>query len=374
LGLDEDAMTVWKRLAVVGGIVAAAGLGAACGSGEAPVAATAGTPPPVSLAAEHVATAVTAQIASGPAVSGQLAPAREATVRTQVGGSIVALAVDRGQRVGAGAVLARVSARDLDEAFASAQAAVKSAETALTIARAEATRTAALVKGGALAVRDLEAATNAVALAEAQLAAAKAREKAAWQQVDDTTILAPFDGVVSDRPASVGDVVAPGAAIVTIIDPSSMRLEAHVPSEDIGRVRSGQTVRFEIRGVPGQTFTGRVERVSATADPITRQVTIFVTLPNVGGKLIAGLFAEGRVETTTARGIVVPFAAVDETGPTPTVTRIRDGRAERVVVELGVRQPATERVQIRAGLAEGDIVITGSTKGIAPGTSVTIVK
>ncbi len=245
---------------------------------------------------------------------------------------------------------------------------------ALTVAKSEETRTASLVKGGALAARDLEQARNTVSLAEAQVAAARARQKAAWQQVDDTQIRAPFSGIVSDRPASLGDVVAPGAAIVTIIDPSSMRLEALVPSEQIARIKLGQPVRFSIRGFADQTFTGKIERISPTADPVTRQVSLFVSLPNVGGKLIAGLFAEGRIETEVRKGVLVPLSAIDETGPVPTVTRIRDGKAERVNVTIGARQPQTETVEIASGIAAGDVVIVGSAKAVAPGTVVTITK
>ena len=347
---------------------------AGCRQGEAPVAANTITTPAVSLSPDNLATAAMAELSSGPAISGQLTPAREATVRAQVGGSIVALAVDRGETVTAGAVVARLSSRDLDEALESAKAGVKSAETALTVAQSEAARTESLVKGGALATRDLEQARNAVALAEAQLAAAKAREKAAWQQVDDTTVRAPLSGTVSERQANLGDVVAPGAAILTVIDPSSMRLEALVPSDQIGQVRPAQKVRFSIRGFPDQNFTGRVERVSPTADPVTRQVSIFVSLPNVGGRLISGLFAEGRVESKVRTGVVVPLGAIDETGPVPTVTRIRDGKAERQVVQLGTRQLETEVVEIVSGVAAGDVVITGSAKGVAPGTVVTVVK
>jgi RND family efflux transporter MFP subunit len=327
----------------------------------------------VQLARENVATATVTELTAGPAVSGQLTPAREATVRAQVGGSIVALPFDRGQAVRAGAVVARVSSRDLDEAFASAQAAVRSAETALNVARSELQRTESLVAGGALAARDLEQAKNAVANAEAQLAAARAREKSVWQQRDDTTIRAPFSGVVSDRPANLGDVITPGTALLTIIDPSSLRLEALVPSDDIASVRRGAPVHFTIRGVPGRAVTGTVDRISPTADPVTRQVALFVTLPNVDGRLIAGLFAEGRVETSRHQGVVVPLAAVDETGPVPVVTRIREGKAERVEVTLGVRQADTERVEIASGVAAGDVLVLGSAKGIAPGTPVTVV-
>jgi membrane fusion protein, multidrug efflux system len=189
--------------------------------------------------------------------------------------------------------------------------------------------------------------------------------------LDDTSVKAPFAGVVSTRPASVGDVVAPGTPLLTIIDPSSMRLEALVPSDDIAQIRPGAKVTFTIRGAPGQ-FIGRVDRINPTADPVTRQVSLFVTLPNSAGKLIAGLFAEGRIETATHDGIVIPLAAVDETGLRPLVTRIRDGKAERAPVVLGTRQAETEQVEVTAGLSPGDVLVVGSAKNITAGTLVRV--
>lgn len=368
-----------KKQLLVLSLVAGA---AACGGSKAETAVVPSAAPVVMLSAENVATAAMSELNAGPAISGQLAPAREATVRAQVGGSIVTLTVDKGQSVGAGQIVAKINARDLDEAMNSAQAAVRSAENSLKVAQSEQARTASLVKGGALAARDLEQANNMVTGAEAQVAAAKARQGSVRQQLDDLNVRAPFAGVVSDRPAHQGDVVAPGTPIVTIIDPSSMRLEALVRADEIEQVRTGAVVPFRVRGYPSQTFSGRVDRLSPTADPVTRQVTIFVTIPNpgftrasnTGGKLIAGLFAEGRVNAESRQAIVVPASAVDETGASPTVTRITNGKAERVTVTLGVRQTDNETIEIIKGVAVGDVVILGSSKAVTPGTAVNVVK
>jgi RND family efflux transporter MFP subunit len=346
----------------------------ACGGGATGSGAAAPPKPTVvQLAPENVATVTTGKVSSGPVISGQLTPAREASVRAQVGGSLVSLTVDRGDTVAAGAEIARVSSRDLDAAHNSADAAVRSAETALSVAKSEAQRTEALVKGGALAARDLEQAKNAVSMSEAQLAAAVARRRSVDQQLEDTIVRAPFAGVVSARPASLGDVVTPGTQLLTIIDPSSMRLEALVPSEQISEVHPGAQVHFTIRGASGD-FTGTVERLNPTADPVTRQVSIFVSLRNTGGKLISGLFAEGRVESATRDGLVIPLSAVDETGTRPAVSRIRNGQIERVTVALGIRQADTETVEVTSGLEAGDVLVVGSAKNVAAGTAVTIVK
>ncbi len=367
-------MTMNRLGGMVAGVGVLALIAAGCGGGEAAAPAPADSAPAtVQLAPENVATAALAELTSGPFVSGQLTPAREATVRAQVGGPLVSLTVDRGRAVRAGEIIGRIAARDLEDAMASAQVAVKSAEAALTVARSEAARTEALVKGGALATRDLEQARNQVTAAEAQVAAARAREKSVWQQLDDTNVRAPIAGIVSDRPASAGDVVSPGTALVTIIDPSSMRLEAAVASDQIVLVRPGAKVRFRVRGFSTDVFTGTIDRLSPTADPVTRQVTIFVTLPNLGGKLIAGLFAEGRVDAETRSGVIVPLAAVDESGPTPLVTRIRDGKAERVPVRLGLRQAEAELVEVIEGIAAGDVVILGAARTLSSGTPVRVV-
>lgn len=359
-------------LLIPGVALAASGCGAGSGSAATPPDAT--TPAGiVQLSPENAITAARGRVTAGPVISGQLTPAREASVRAMVGGSIVMLSIDRGQRVDAGTVVARITSRDLESSKLSAEAAVRSTEVALSVAESEAVRTASLVKGGAVASRELEQARNAVAGAEAQLAAARARVRSVEQALDDTNVRAPFAGVVSARPASIGDVVAPGAELLTIIDPSSMRLEALVPSDQLSDVKRGAKVTFTIRGAPGQ-FVGRVDRLNPTADPVTRQVAVFVTLPNTRGELISGLFAEGRIETASHEGIVVPLSAVDETGTRPAVTRIRDGKAERVVVALGGREADTETVEITSGVVAGDVLVIGSAKNVAPGTAVTIVR
>ncbi|MEO8481614.1 MAG: efflux RND transporter periplasmic adaptor subunit [Acidobacteriota bacterium] len=367
-------MRLTVRLGVTCALALGVGLSAAgCGTSSAPPPSGAAPPPTVNLSPQNVVTVTVGTLSSGPVVSGQLTPARQASVRAEVGGSLVSLTVDRGDAVASGAQVARVSSRDLEATRASAETAVKSAETALSVAKSEAQRTDALVKGGALAARDLEQANNAVSMAQAQSAAALARLRSVEQQLADTIIKAPFAGVVSERPASIGDVVAPGTPILTIIDPSSMRLEAQVPSDQISQVRRGATVKFTIRGVPGEV-TGTVDRINPSADPVTRQVSIFVSLRNTGGKLISGLFAEGRVESATHQGLVAPLAALDETGPRPVVTRIRDGKAEKVEVTVGLRQANPEQAELTSGVAANDMLIVGSAKNVAAGTAIAVVK
>lgn len=347
-------------------VLPAAGCGAGAEDAGAPAAPTA-----VQVGQENVVTVARDRIVTGPLISGELRAAKEATVRAELGGSMLQVAAEEGQMVRRGAVIGRIETTTLEDARRSAESAVKSAESQLAVARREAERTEQLVRAGALAQRDLEVAQSNVTAAEAQLADARARLVAAGKQLGDTIQRAPFDGVVADRAVNVGDVVTPGTALFTIIDPSSMRLEASVPSEALASLRVGAPVQFTVRGYE-QPFEGRIDRISPQADPATRQVAIFVSVPNTGGRLVAGLFAEGRVVSESAEGLVVPLNAVNTRDGAPWVMRVSGGKTEKVTVTLGLRDSRTERVQVLSGLAEGDTLLRGAAQGITPGTPVSL--
>jgi RND family efflux transporter MFP subunit len=192
------------------------------------------------------------------------------------------------------------------------------------------------------------------------------------KSLDDLTVRAPIAGIVSKRHVDTGDVVAPGGELYTIIDPTSMRLEASVPSEQVAAVRVGAPVAFTVRGYPNERFEGRIERVSPAADPATRQVPIFVTIPNKQRRLVAGLFAEGRLEQASKTGLVVPQTAVNENSGTPWVLKVQDGKAQRTEVTIGLRDEQSERVEITRGVAPGDLLLVGAAQGMTPGTPLRI--
>jgi membrane fusion protein, multidrug efflux system len=366
----QNANTVTRTLASAFCVVHLALLASAC-KAEAeksadPVADA------VQIGSENVVPVTTGMVIVGPIISGELKAEKEATVRAEVGGSMVEVAVLEAQAVQRGALLGRIETRTLEEAKQSASSAVRSAENQLSVARREAERTEKLVSAGALAARDLDVVQSSVTAAEAQVADAKARLASADRALGDTVIRSPIQGIVSKRTVNAGDVVSPGTELFTIIDPSSMRLEASVPSEDLRALRVGATVEFTVRGYD-TPFHGRIERIAPQADATTRQVPIYVAIPNVGGRLVAGLFAEGRVVSQSANGIVVPSNAVNTSDPSmPWVLRVTDGKTERVNVKLGLRDPRTELVNIAAGLKEGDVLLRGASQGITPGTTVKV--
>ena len=345
---------------------------AGCKRGEAGDAKAESTPAPTTVGPENVVVVTQAELASGPAISGNLQAAQEATVRAQIGGTILQTYVDEGTRVSTGTLLARIDDRTIRDQYLSARSAVTSAQSAAEVAQRNLERSERLAAAGAIADRDLETARSQNIAAQSQLADAKARLTLQEKQLADAQIRAPFSGIVSKRQANSGDVVQPGAELFRIVDPTSMRLDASVPASQLSAIKVGAPVSFNVSGYPDRTFEGRITRVNPLADPTTGQVRIAVSLPNTGNNLVGGLFAEGRVASERRNVLVAPTSAVDVTGIKPFVIRLKDGKVERVEVELGLRDEESERVEIKSGLTKGDTLLIGAARGSSPGTPVRV--
>jgi RND family efflux transporter MFP subunit len=355
-------------LAMTAAVVTLAG----CKRGEAGDAKAEAAPAPTTVGTENVVVVTLAELASGPAISGNLQAAQEATVRAQIGGTVLETLVDEGSRVSNGTLLARIDDRTIRDQYLSARSAMTSAQSAADVAQRNLERNERLASAGAIADRDLETSRSQNVAAQSQLADAKARLTLQEKQLSDAQIRAPFAGIISSRKVNGGDVVQPGGEMFTVVDPTSMRLEAAVPASQLNSIKIGSPVLFSVSGYPDRSFTGKITRVNPVADPTTGQVRVVVSLPNVGNNLVGGLFAEGRVASERRNALVAPTGAVDVTGVKPFVIRLKDGKVERVEVELGLRDEESERVEIKSGLVKGDTLLTGAARGISPGTPVRV--
>ena len=321
---------------------------------------------------ENVTVVRAEQIRTGPALSGSLTPEKSATIRAEMSAAVLQTFAEAGQRVTTGQPLAQLDASVLRDQQLSARGAVTTAQSSYDIAQRELSRNQALEKAGAIAERDLERARNALIAAQGQLATARAQLANVNKQLDKASVQAPFTGVVSLRQVNAGDVVSPGTALFTVVDPGSMQLEASVPADALTQVRVGMPVEFKVNGYPNRSFSGRITRVNPTADPATRQVKIVASIPNAGNTLVGGLFAEGRVASEARTAPMVPLAAVDERGLRPTVVRLKQGKIEKVEVGIGIRDAAAETVEITSGIVPGDTLLLGAARGISPGTPVRV--
>src|SRR6266576_2398955 len=295
---------------------------------------------------ENIAVATNGSIMTGPTISGTLEPDREAVLRAQVSGSVLQTYADQGQAVSAGTVLARIDASGIQDAYTSARAGLVAARNAADVAAHDLARNQKLLAAGAIAERDIDQSRRASIAAQAALEDANSRLATAEKAYRSTTVTAPFSGVVSERPVSAGDVVQPGTALFSVVDPSSMRLEASVPAEQLSLIRVGVPVVFTVNGYPGRQFVGHITRINPTADPTTRQVRIYVSIPNAGRALVGGLFATGRMSSATKTGLVVPASAVDVRGTAPFVMRVKGGKVDKAPVQVGITDKTSETIEV----------------------------
>lgn len=336
-------------------------------------ASAATTKPETMLVGPENITVVKAElIKTGPAISGSLMPQHQATIRAEMGGAVLQTYAEAGQPVRKGQALAQIDASVQRDQALSARSAVTTAQSSYENARRDLSRTETLEKAGAIAEREVERSRNALLGTQAQLSNARAQLANVQKMLDKASVQSPFTGIVSQRQVNAGDVVSPGGALFTVMDPGSMQLEASLPAAQLSLVRLGMPIEFKVNGYPNRTFTGRITRINPTADPSTLQVKIVAAIPNAGNTLVGGLFAEGRVATETRTAPTVSLAAVDETGLKPSVVRLRNGRIEKVDVTLGIRDAAAETVEITSGIATGDTVLLGAARGISPGTPVKV--
>lgn len=344
-----------------------------CGGEPGPATAAQTSEQPVLLGPESTARAEVQSLRSGPRISGALEPRDQATITAELSGAVRELKAELGQKVQRGQVLVQIDPGQAPDAVRSARAALQSAEQALQLASSQVERSERLVKSGALAENQLEVDRNGAAAAQAQLQQAQAQLATANDALAHATVRAPMTGVVSVQRVHAGDIVVVGSPLLTVIDPSSMRLEAAVPASALADLAIGTKVEFEVRAAPDQVFEGSIERIAPAAEAATGLITILVSIPNTSGHVLAGLFADGRVALEAKDALAIPVSAMDRSADPPQVTRIRDQVAKRVPVELGMLDELKEQVEVRSGLREGDRVALGTARDIVSGTPVRLV-
>ena len=352
-----DRSTASLRAAAL--VAALALLASACGTESQPAAA-APEERPIVLGPRDVAAATRTAISAGIVLTGSLNPYRQVDVRAQVPGVVGGMSVDRGESVRAGQVMATIEAAGIRSQAASADAQIAGAQSAVALARRQLESSEMLYERGAVSRLEFETARTQLEAAEAQLAATRAQAASARESAARTAIEAPIDGQISRRSVSEGEAVLPGQTLFTIVNTSLLELAGQAPVDEAARVKVGMPVEFTLDAYPDRTFRGSVARVDPTADPATRQVGVFVQLPNADHQLVGGLFATGRILTGSERqAIVVPEDALRSGGSSSYVWTIRDDAVTRTVVETGTRDRGRGLVEITSGLAEGAQVITG---------------
>ena len=339
------------------------------GMGGQPMAAPAQAPSPQARAAMTVTVASPGSqpLSQTLAATGSLAAWQEAVVGAEVQGlRLVAVPVQVGDVVQRGQLLAELASEGPQADVLAARAAVLQAEAAQANARAEAQRVRMLGDSGALSESQKAQILLQETITQAQLDAARAQLAHAELRLRHTRVLAPDDGVISARQATVGSVVGAGQELFRLVRQQRLEWRAEVTPAEVGRVQRGQPV--SVTAPSGATVQGRVRTVAPTADPQTRNIVVYVDLPR-HPDFRAGVFARGQFDLGQSPALTVPAQAVVTrdghahvfvvgTDNKVALQRVRTGRrsGDRVEVLQGLKTGQRVAVQGAGFLNDGDVV------------------
>jgi len=327
------------------------------------------------LLAIDVATARVETLIEVLKATGSLAPRRQVAITSQVSGTIEEVPVRVGDAVKSGDVLVQVDAETSTIQLQQQRATAAATRAQLAQAVSQLERTEGLAARGLSPDATVEAERASIEALKANLEALEAGVAAAELSIRNATITAPFDGVVAARSIEPGQVIAPGAALVEVVDLSVMELTAYVPVSASPTLRQGQNVTLTVEGLPGRTFAGTVQGISPVAAKGTRTVPVLVSVDNADGVLRGGMFATGQIVTDEVAGaLAVPSAALRQDDEGQHVLAIVDGKLERRAVEAGRSWNGASKVQLSAGLEAGTVFVSGRLDDLEPGMNVTVVE
>jgi len=313
---------------------------------------------PVLLSPEDLIKVSSDALGSGPSITGSIEPERRADLRAEVPAVVLTVLKENGDPVRRGDLLVRLDQTSIRDSLNSAQASERAASQAYDQAERQFERMTKLRETGVVSTQQLEDVEIKRNTAQSDREAARARMVTARQQLERTEVRAPFDGIVSDRKVSAGDTTQIGKELLKVIDPSSLRFEGRVSADAIGAVKAGQHVSFRIHGFDQRDFDGQVMRVNPSANATTRQVEVLVSFVNAKDQPdVAGLYAEGRVDTESNAALTLPAASIVREGDSAYAWRVKAGKLQKVKLGLGNRDQRTGNYVVSTGVAEGDSVL-----------------
>jgi membrane fusion protein, multidrug efflux system len=328
-------------------------------------------PPVYELGASDVAAIESRELHLVLPVSGPLSPLTQATIKAKVPAVVDAMLVAEGMPVSKGQVVARLDTADLKAKVATQQAAVDEARAKLGLARKNHETQRALLNQKYISQNAFDSAENSVELARASLKSADSQLEMARRALDDATIRAPFDGIISKRFVQVGEKVASDTPVFALVDLAQLLFEAQVPASEIPRVHAGQEVAFSVDGFSGRSFKGKVARINPTAEQGSRAMTVYVAVDNRDGALRGGMFAKGSVVLEkSAPNPLVPVAALRQANGATVAYKVEEGKLVAQPLKLGLRNEDDGLAEVMEGLHSGDHVIVARIDALKPGSAV----
>ncbi|WP_179295222.1 efflux RND transporter periplasmic adaptor subunit [Mesorhizobium sp. WSM3868] len=347
-----------RHLLLAALLVALAAVAALKAYGRATPEPAAQTPAPAATLTVSVEKVVPQTVTSSVSATGTVAAWQEATIGAEESGlRLTEVLVAEGDHVKAGDVVARLDDLLLKAQLAEQKAAVEQAQATLDSALSAAARANKLLASNAVSVETAEDKATAVKTGKAGVDQAQAAAERLQAQLDRTTIRAPFDGIVSSKPAVTGSIVQAGTELMKIVRDGRLEVGVLVPEKVLTAISAGQPAN--IVDASGRAFSGSVSQVAETVNATTRLGTVYVAVGD-GSGLKPGMFARVTIETAASRQLSVAERALVWHAGKPAVFVVGDdGKVTERPVVTGTRQNG--RVAIESGLSEGDrVVVAGA--------------
>ncbi|NTF40293.1 efflux RND transporter periplasmic adaptor subunit [Rhizobium rhizogenes] len=306
-------------------------------------------------------------------INGFIQPARRVTLTARLSGTLASVEADVGTTVRAGDVIARFDTEALTLSLNRLVATTDAKAATLLRAQKDLERTRSLVATGGVAQAKLTEVETDVAVLKAELRALQAEQAEAQRALNDAVVTAPFDGIVNSRRINPGQAVSINTELFEIVDIAQLDLVALVPPQESAGLSIGQTASIRIEGLPDETLSARLDRISPATLDNSRSLQVYLRLQHVVPGLRGGMFGHGSLQIDSHDNILaVPAAAIITEGGETLVRTIIDGAVHRQPVTLGTAKVGEDLVEVRTGLSEGDAVITVPLRDAANGTSVKI--
>jgi RND family efflux transporter MFP subunit len=312
------------------------------------------------------------------AANGNIQAWQEALIGSELNGLRLAeVLVNVGDRVKAGQVLARFAGESVAADLAQANAGLLEAEANAAEATGNADRARKLESTGALSAQQIQQFYTVEQTAKARVASARAGVAAQQLRMKHVQVVAPDDGIISDRKATVGAVAGVGTELFRLIRKGRLEWRAEVTSAELGRIATGSDV--SVRAANGTTLKGKVRMIAPTVDPQNRVALVYVDLPAAQDKAApakAGMFARGEFSLGTSGALTVPqqavvmregFNYVFQLNPENRVAQVKvqTGRRidDRVEILEGLKPDATVVANGAGFLNDGDLVRVATANG-----------
>lgn len=318
------------------------------------------------------ATIGTGSFHGGQSYTGTVEESNSVALSFNLGGTLKELLVDEGQVVKKGQLVGVVDAQDASNTVEISRSSVAQAEAAYRQTQDAYERMKMMHDKGSLSEIKWVEAQSSLEQARSALEGARAQERIASKGLGDTRLYAPFSGYISRKEVEVGQTVAPGLAVVTLVRIDPVKVKISVPESEISSLVNGTSVSIRVDALGGKTFSGRIAEKNVSADALSHTYDVKALVNNPEHQLLPGMIAEVTTPSASlhaSHALLLPASIIQIDAENRTfVWTVVDGKARQTYITTGSN--IGEKVVVESGLKSGDKIIVDGQQKVSQGMAV----